>query len=475
MSFSHPWLLSLGGLIVLLGIFYFLKVRPERHATALLFLWESVVPDKKYSALFRRLRDLWSFLLMASAFALITLALAGLHGNAGADRRDLLMVVDLSPSMATEHAGVSRLEEVRLALAGIIENLADGQRMTLAAASGASLTVVQNATDNRRALRRALESLSVGDEPLKPAALELLQYYTANVDSQEGISFDQQLRIALPENVTPEDVSVENDYLTQTITIKIPGADENYLYNYPMIGKSYHIDNLTYESEPEYGVIEISLDSVVELQKTSDEHYIYMDFLTPHEVYDEVVVIDAGHGGNAPGATKQGINEKDIDLAIVLKVKELFDEAGDESVGVYYTRTDDSNPSLEQRVDMANKAGADLFISVHNNSTKSGRMSSINGTAVMYDEEKASEENGSMQLAQICLEEMTAALGSTSKGIVKGHEIYIIRTAEMPVALIEVGFMTNQDELNRLNDEAYQKEAAQAIYNAIYRAFQEGY
>ena len=306
-------------------------------------------------------------------------------------------------------------------------------------------------------------------------ALEMLQYNTANVDSQEGISFDQQLRIALPENVTPEDVSIENDYLTQTITIKIPRADENYLYNYPMIGKSYHIDNLTYESESEYGVIEISLDSVVELQKTSDEHYIYMDFLTPHEVYDKVVVIDAGHGGNAPGATKQGINEKDIDLAIVLKVKELFDEAGDESVGVYYTRTDDSNPSLEQRVDMANKAGADLFISVHNNSTKSGRMSSINGTAVMYDEEKASEENGSMQLAQICLEEMTAALGSTSKGIVKGHEIYIIRTAEMPVALIEVGFMTNQDELNRLNDEAYQKEAAQAIYNAIYRAFQEGY
>ena len=306
-------------------------------------------------------------------------------------------------------------------------------------------------------------------------ALEMLQYNTANVDSQEGISFDQQLRIALPENVTPEHVSVENDYLTQTITIKIPGADENYLCNYTMIGKRYHIDNLTYESEPEYGVIEISLDSVVELQKTSDEHYIYMDFLTPHEVYDKVVVIDAGHGGNAPGATKQGINEKDIDLAIVLKVKELFDEAGDESVGVYYTRTDDSNPSLEQRVDMANKAGADLFISVHNNSTKSGRMSSINGTAVMYDEEKASEENGSMQLAQICLEEMTAALGSSSKGIVKGHEIYIIRTAEMPVALIEVGFMTNQDELNRLNDEAYQKEAAQAIYNAIYRAFQEEY
>lgn len=114
--------------------------------------------------------------------------------------------------------------------------------------------------------------------------------------------------------MTPEDVSIENDYLTQTITIKIPGADENYLYNYPMIGKSYHIDNLTYESESEYGVIEISLDSVVELQKTSDEHYIYMDFLTPHEVYDKVVVIDAGHGGNAPELQSRALMRKILTL-----------------------------------------------------------------------------------------------------------------------------------------------------------------
>lgn len=78
--------------------------------------------------------------------------------------------------------------------------------------------------------------------------------------------------------------------------------------------------------------------------------------MTPHEVYDKVVVIDAGHGGNARELQSRALM-KDIDLAIVLKVKELFDQAGDKSVGVYYTRTDDSNPSLEQRVDMANKAG----------------------------------------------------------------------------------------------------------------------
>ena len=87
------------------------------------------------------------------------------------------------------------------------------------------------------------------------------------------------------------------------------------------------------------------------------------------------MVVDAGHGGRAPGATKQGINEKDIDLGIVLQLKAIFDNS-DENIGVYYTRTDDSNPTFDQRVQLANKSQADLSISIHNNSTKSGRMSS---------------------------------------------------------------------------------------------------
>ena len=54
--------------------------------------------------------------------------------------------------------------------------------------------------------------------------------------------------------------------------------------------------------------------------KVSDG-YLYVDFLTPQQVYDKVIVIDAGHGGGAPGAIKQGIMEKDINLAIVLQAR----------------------------------------------------------------------------------------------------------------------------------------------------------
>ena len=57
----------------------------------------------------------------------------------------------------------------------------------------------------------------------------------------------------------------------------------------------------------------------------------------------------------------------------------------------------------------------------------------------------------------------------------KGNDIYIIRTSEVPVALIEVGFMTNGEELAKLNSPDYQKQVAEGIYQAILRAFDEGY
>ena len=261
-----------------------------------------------------------------------------------------------------------------------------------------------------------------------------------------------QLQLKLPEGINGSDIQFTNDYVTQTIKISIPGTDRSYFENGPITGSSNHIATLSYSSKGEDGVIEIVMDHVYELKTEYDSAYYYFDFLTPQEVYDKVVVIDAGHGGRAPGANKQGVNEKEIDLDIVLQLKKILDE-DDHNIGVYYTRTDDSNPTFDQRVQLANKSDADLFISVHNNSTNSG----------------------SKRLAQICLEEVTGQLQSRNRGLVEGDSIYIIRTSKVPVALIEVGFMTNQQELDLLRSEDYQKKAALGIYHAILRAFEEGY
>lgn len=80
----------------------------------------------------------------------------------------------------------------------------------------------------------------------------------------------------------------------------------------------------------------------------------------------------------------------------------------------------------------------------------------------MYDEKKPDKD--SKDFAQICLEEVTKSCGSVDKGLVAGNDIFIIRTAAVPVALIEVGFMTNEEELTKLNSNDYQKKVAEGIY-----------
>lgn len=281
---------------------------------------------------------------------------------------------------------------------------------------------------------------------------------------EEDVEVEHELRLELPGYVTSASVSVDNVYIDKTIYISIKGVGSNYIYDYPMMGKSDHIVDVTFSSVDATGIVGITFDKVLEPQMTVDDRYLYFDFLEPHEVYDYVVVVDAGHGGHVPGATKQGVSEKNIDLDIVLELKKLFDKS-DENIGVYYTRVEDVNPSFDARVGLANDSGADLFISVHNNSTASGRMSGISGTEVMY---KATDETGaSKAFASSCLSHLLDELGSKSKGTVVGDEIYIIRMSEVPVALVEVGFMTNQQELDLLTSKDYQKKAAKAMYDAI--------
>lgn len=282
-----------------------------------------------------------------------------------------------------------------------------------------------------------------------------------------------QLEIGLPEQVKEKDLSIEQEYLNQKILIRFPGGQQDYFDHYGIRGSSDHICGLSYYLEGENGVVMLEMDGVYELKTRYRKGFLQLTFLEPHEVYDKVIVIDAGHGSRAPGAVKQGTSEKDIDLAIVLELKKLFDECPD-NIGVYYTRTTDINPTLEQRVRLANLTKADLFLSIHNNSDASGGFTKVSGTEVMYSASDTSEYSGK-RLAEICLKNVVKYFGSKNRGLLRGDSIYIIRESQVPAALIEVGFMTNREELDKLKDQNYQKKAAKGIYQAVMEAFEEGY
>lgn len=284
---------------------------------------------------------------------------------------------------------------------------------------------------------------------------------------------DDKLNIELPDGIEGKDVTITNDYVNHMVYVRFAKGVDNYSDNYVVRGSSNHIANISYYKEGEAGVLEINLDKACEHFYSFKDGYLCMEFKELHEVYEKIVVIDAGHGGKQPGAVKKDVYEKYINLDIVLKLKELLDEVDEKKLKVFYTRVEDVNPSFKERADMANKLEADLFISVHNNASGSGKFDDVNGTMVLYSPDE--NDDASKRLAQICLENVTASTGSKSLGLVKADDIYIVRTSEVPVALIEVGYMTNTAELNNLCEPEYQQKAAQGIYNAIMQAFEEGF
>lgn len=319
----------------------------------------------------------------------------------------------------------------------------------------------------------------------KMSGLEILDYNTQQVQekaeqiqaaeeqgkieaAQEVIVMTHQMQLEIPKGTKASKISILQKYIDQRIEIVIPGADENYMYDYQMLGKTEDINSLDYYSGDGSGSIVLSMNKVVEVQSSYDEDYLYLDFLSPKEIYDRVIVVDAGHGGRAPGAVSGDKYEKNITLAIVQQLKALFDEAKDPSIGVYYTRLDDSNPDFSNRVGLANNSGADLFVSVHINSLKGH--TDVEGIEVMYDELASDREFDTKDFAQICLDEEEKATGAKKRRLVYGNKIYIIRNSIAPVALIEVGFMNNPRELARLVDPAYQKKAAEGIYQALLKS-----
>lgn len=293
------------------------------------------------------------------------------------------------------------------------------------------------------------------------------------IEIQESITEQEQLNIELPENMDGRDITITNDYLTQTIYVRFAKAVEDYSNNYSVRGGSDHIANLSYYKDGEAGVLEINLDKVCELSYSYKDGFLCMKIINPRDVYDKIVVIDAGHGGKMPGAVKRGVYEKNINLAIVKELKQIFDEAGDKSIKVYYTRLTDVNPELEERVGLANAVDADVFISVHNNSSNSGLFNNEKGTLILYSPEEGVKQS-SKRLAQICMQNVTTSAGSKDLGIVNGDNIRIVRMSEVPVSLIEVGYMTNAEEFENLQNPEYQKRVAQGIYNGIIQALEEG-
>ena len=220
----------------------------------------------------------------------------------------------------------------------------------------------------------------------------------------------------------------------------------------------------------------------------------------------EVVVIDAGHGGKFPGAHYGGLYEKDLTLKVALKLGKLIED-GMPGVKVVYTRKTDKAlgpdlaSDLQARADIANKAGGDLFISIHVNAARATAARGVE-TLIMgespkeqrYNENALYESNRedlidmsdertaaivrayiqnlqftygeySMAMAR-CIQNNYLKAGRHSRGI-KPQLLRVLYATDMPGVLTEIGFMSNPQEAAYMKSEKGQNEIAASLYQAV--------
>nr|WP_228014430.1 N-acetylmuramoyl-L-alanine amidase [Fortiea sp. LEGE XX443] len=169
-----------------------------------------------------------------------------------------------------------------------------------------------------------------------------------------------------------------------------------------------------------------------------------------------VVVVDPGHGGKDPGAIGiGGVREKDIILPISRRVTEILQQNG---VQVIMTRNSDYFVSLPGRVQLAERANADVFVSIHANALGGGR-SDVSGLETYY-------YGSGLSLARSVHSSILQSLNVKDRGVRRAR-FFVLRKSSMPSILVETGYLTGREDVVKLRSSAYQNQMADAIARGI--------
>ncbi|MDE7477140.1 MAG: N-acetylmuramoyl-L-alanine amidase [Lachnospiraceae bacterium] len=172
-----------------------------------------------------------------------------------------------------------------------------------------------------------------------------------------------------------------------------------------------------------------------------------------------LIFVDAGHGGNDGGCAEGGIIEKDINLSIALLVRDKLEALGYE---VVMSRSTDVYVAKEERVKKANGVQADIYVSIHQNSSDER---SVNGMEVWYD--GTDTQRDSKRLALLISQQTAQSTGAVEREVRGDADFHVTGSTQMPACLVETGFLTNKKERGKLSSQEYQEQIASGIVQGI--------
>lgn len=172
----------------------------------------------------------------------------------------------------------------------------------------------------------------------------------------------------------------------------------------------------------------------------------------------KTVVIDAGHGGNDPGAVANGLREKDLALDVSLKTRDKLQALG---YKVLMSRTSDIYPSLSDRYNLANNNNADAFVSVHFNSASAP---TATGIETLYSTKNSANKG----FAQSIQGQLINQTGERDRGLKLRNNLAVLNGTRGPSSLVELGFINNPNDAKKINTQSYLERCATAIANGIH-------
>ena len=264
---------------------------------------------------------------------------------------------------------------------------------------------------------------------------------------EENVSFDDGIILNLGETI---DISDDSGIVWNSEDSNVVVVEDNNL-----ISKSPGTTFIVGEKDSQYYIREVYV-----AENIGDISTFSNDFVESRLKSQYIVYLDPGHGGYDPGASGNGIIEKNLVLDLSLKIRDKLEALG---IKVIMSRTSDIYVSLRDRSSGANSLNPDIFISVHINSAG---VTSASGIETYY------YKSIDKPLADNLQSKLISYTGAVNRNV-KFGDLHVVRETKMPSSLIEIGFLTNVNEANNMKSSSYQEKLANSIVDGAVRYLRE--
>ncbi len=309
-----------------------------------------------------------------------------------------------------------------------------------------------------------------GDEVQKAETVKQEQSVeeVQNLTFQLGNADTSYLRIPLPQGIKAQEIVLENHYMDRQLWIMIKRADAAFYQENVISGNRKKIESGTFDVTEEEIKLNLKLTGIYECRTILENDNLYIEFMSPREMHEKIVVIDPACGGMDLGHKANGVTEKEITLSVARKLKERLDFS---DIKAYYTRMDDVNPSDAERISLGNDTRADMYIRIQVNHAED---TAVYGTETIYNGYYFIPGFGSVELADCLEREVVTAIKGKALGLKEAvSEDMTLMEATIPAAAVGVGYVSNAQEALLLSKEEYIEKIAAGIYEAIVNAYEQ--